>query len=83
MVLYLFNANGEERTREQIMDDLKSEMTDNELEKKLKALVFPDIISRGESNFMYKISNDKIYELVFRNIYQEEIDRTVENTSRA
>ena len=75
MVLYLFSANGEERTREQIMTDLKFDMTDSELEKKLKALVYSDIISQGESNNRYKVSNDKIYELVFRNIYQEEIDK--------
>ncbi len=79
MVLYLFNANGEERTRDQILNDLKLEMTDGELEKKLKALVYADIISQGESNFRYKISSDKIYELVFRGIYQEEIDKTGED----
>ena len=79
MVLYLFNANGENRTREQILNDLKLEMTDGELEKKLKALVYADIISQGDSNFRYKISTDKIYELVFRNIYQEEIDKTGED----
>lgn len=75
MVLYLFNANGEERTREQIATDLKLEITDTELETKLKSLVYADIISQGESNFRYKISQDKIYEMVFRNIYQEEIDK--------
>jgi len=74
IVLYLFDANGEERTRKQILDGLKLKMTDQELEHKLKALVYADIISQGESNFRYKITRDKIYELVFRNIYQEEID---------
>ena len=74
IVLYLFNANGEERTREKILDDLQLEMSDRELEEKLKSLVASDIISQGESNFRYKISNDRIYEMVFRNIYQEEID---------
>jgi len=74
ITLYLFDANGEERTRKQILDDLQLNMTDQELEQKLKALVYADIISQGESNFDYKISKDKIYELVFRNIYQKEID---------
>ena len=82
MVLYLFSANGEERTREQIMTDLKFDMTDSELEKKLKALVYSDIISQGESNFDYKVAYDKIYELVFRNIYQKEIDKTVEDVNK-
>jgi len=75
IVLYLFDANGEERTRKQILDDLQLKMTDQELEQKLKALVYADIISQGQSNFRYKITRDKIYELVFRNIYQEEIDQ--------
>ncbi len=83
MVLYLFNANGKERTREQIMTDLKLDMTDFELEKKLKALVYSDIISQGESNFDYKISNDKIYEFVFRNIYQKEIDKIGQDVGKA
>ena len=75
IVLYLFNSNGEERNREQIMKDLNLEMSDNELEKKLKALVYADIIAQGDSNFRYKVSDDKIYESVFRYIYQEEIDK--------
>jgi hypothetical protein len=75
IVLYLFNANGEERNREQIMEDLKLDMTDNELEKKLKVLVYADIIGQGGSNYEYKISDDKIYESVFRYIYQKEIDK--------
>ncbi len=83
MVLYLFSANGEDRTREQIMNDLKLEMTDGELEKKLKALVYSDIISQGESNFDYKVSTDKIYELVFRDIYRKEIDKIGENVRNA
>jgi len=82
ILLYLFGVNGKERTREQIMTDLKLEMTDSELEKKLKALVYSDIISQGESNFDYKVAYDKIYELVFRNIYQKEIDKTTEDVSK-
>ena len=83
MVLYLFNANGEERTREQIDKDLNLKMVDGELEKTLKALVYADIISQGNSNFRYKISSDKIYELVFRNIYQEEIDKIGEDVNKS
>jgi hypothetical protein len=79
IVLYLFNANGEECTRDQILKDLNLDMTDGELEKRLKALVYTDIIGQGKSNFRYKISQDKIYESVFRDIYQEEIDKTGED----
>jgi hypothetical protein len=83
IVLYLFNANGEERNREQIMNDLNPDMSDNELEKKLKALVYADIIAQGDSNFRYKVSGDKIYESVFRHIYQEEIDNIGQDIRKA
>jgi hypothetical protein len=73
ILLYLFQA-GEERTRAQIIKDLKLDMTDSELETKLRQLIKADLISQGETNFDYKIEKDKTYELVFRRLYQEEID---------
>ncbi len=76
LMLYLFRA-GEERTRAQMIKDLKLDMTDFELEKKLYQLIKADLISQGETNFDYKISKDITYELVFRRIYQKEIDNFV------
>ena len=76
LMLYLFHA-GEERTRAQMIKDLKLDMTDFELEKKLYQLIKADLISQGETNFDYKISKDITYELVFRRIYQKEIDNFV------
>jgi len=76
LMLYLFHA-GEERTRAQMIKDLKLDMTDFELEKKLYQLIRADLISQGETNFDYKISKDITYELVFRRIYQKEIDNFV------
>jgi hypothetical protein len=76
LMLYLFQA-GEERTRAQMIKDLKLDMTDFELEKKLYQLIKADLISQGETNFDYKIPKDKTYELVFRRIYQKEIDNFV------
>ncbi|HPY48203.1 MAG TPA: ATP-binding protein, partial [Thermotogota bacterium] len=46
ILLYLFQA-GEERTRAQIIKDLKLEMTDFELQTKLQKLMKADLISRG------------------------------------
>ena len=76
LLLYLFQA-GEERTRAQIIKDLKLDMTDSELETKLQKLIKADLISQGETNFDYKIGKDKTYELVFRHLFQKEIDNFV------
>ena len=73
ILLYLFQA-GEERTRAQIIKDLKLDITDSELETKLHKLIKADLISRGETYFDYKIGKDKTYELVFRHLFQKEID---------
>jgi len=76
IMLYLFKA-GEERTRAQIIKDLKLDMTDFELETKLYQLIKADLISQGSTGFRYEISKDKTYELVFRRLYQDEIDNFV------
>jgi hypothetical protein len=78
---YLFNQ-GKERTRDQIKKDLNLPYTDEELEEKLEALIGGDLISHGRSHFSYKITNDKTYEWVFRNIYQEEIDHFIPNIAK-
>jgi hypothetical protein len=76
IMLYLFQE-GEARTRLQIKKALKLPYTDDELENKLEALVKGDLISHGQSHFDYKVTEDKTYELVFRNIYQKEIEHFV------
>ena len=76
IMLYLFQA-GEERTRAQILNDLKLPMSDSELETKLQQLVRADLVSQGPSAFDYQVSQDKTYELVFRQRYQKEIDHFV------
>ena len=73
ILLYLFQT-GEERTRVQIIKDLNLDMTDFELQTKLQKLMKADLISRGETYFDYKIAKDKTYELVFRHLFQKEID---------
>jgi len=76
IMLYLFQE-GDARTRLQIKKALKLPYTDDELENKLEALVKGDLISHGQSHFDYKVTEDKTYELVFRNIYQKEIENFV------
>src|SRR6056297_4309187 len=81
IMLYLFQE-GEERTRTQIKKALNLPYTDEELENRVEALVKGDLISHGESHFDYKITNDKTYELFFRNIYQKEIDHFVPDITK-
>src|SRR6056297_2587635 len=81
IMLYLFNQ-GQERTRDQIKKDLNLPYTDEELEEKLEALIGGDLISHGKSHFDYKITEDKTYDWVFRNMYQKEINHFVPDISK-
>jgi hypothetical protein len=74
IVLHLTKHRDREFTRQEILDALKLEMSDSDLEKKLKALVKADIISQGSNDFRYRGVNDNIFDKVFRGVYQEEID---------
>ncbi len=76
LLLYLFQA-GEERTRAQIIKDLNLDITDSELETKLQKLIKADLISSGSTAFRYTVAKDKTYELVFRRLYQDEIDNFI------
>jgi len=73
IVLHLSKHRDRELTRKNLLDELELEMTDGELEKKLKALVKADIINQGTSNYRYRGVNDDIFDKVFRGVYEEEI----------
>ncbi len=73
IVLYLSKHKDREFTRKELLEELKLEMTDPELEKKLKALVKVDIISQGRTNFDYRGVGDNIFDKVFRGVYEKEI----------
>src|SRR6056297_4074259 len=81
IMLYLFNQ-GKERTRDQIKKDLNLPYTDEVLEEKLEALIGGDLISHGKSHFDYKITEDKTYDWVFRNMYQKEINHFVPDITK-
>ncbi len=74
IVLHLCRNRDREMTRAEIMKDLKLDMTDSELERKLKALVSADIIEQGQTNFDYRGMGDNIFDKVFRGVYQKEIE---------
>jgi hypothetical protein len=73
IVLYLSQHRDRELTRQDLMNALNLEMTDGELEKKLKALVKADIISQGRTNYDYRGVGDNIFDKVFRGVYEKEI----------
>ena len=74
IVLYLCKHRKREVTRKELLDQLQLDMTDTQLEKRLKALVKADIIQQGETNFDYTGVQDNIFDKVFRGVYQKEID---------
>jgi len=74
IVLYLCKNRDRELTRAEILKDLNLDMTDPELEKKLRSLVNADIIEQGQTNFDYRAVRDNIFDKVFRGFYQKEIE---------
>ncbi len=74
IVLYLASREPEERTRKQIRADLELDEPDDELEVKLHQLVKADIIADGSTNFRYCGLGDRVFAMVFRRIYGEEIE---------
>jgi hypothetical protein len=75
IVLYLAAHEPEERGRDQILADLKLDMSDQDLEERLHKLVMADILAEGSSNFHYRGLGDRIFAMVFRRIYGVEIER--------
>jgi hypothetical protein len=73
IVLHLSKHRDREWTRKELLEVLNLEMSDGELERKLKALVKADIISQGSSNYRYRGVGDNIFDKVFRGVYEEEI----------
>ena len=74
IILYICKNKPKKVTRDDIRNDLDLSMSDQELEKRLKAFVKADIIEQGTSYFSYHAVADNIFDKVFRGVYQEEID---------
>ena len=74
IVLHLCKHKGREMTRKELLDDLNLDMSDEELEEKLEAMVRTDIINQGRTNFDYRCVGDNIFDKVFRGVYQKEIE---------
>ncbi len=74
IILYLAKQGDQEKTRQEIVDDLGLELSDSELEEKLEGLISADIISHGDTMFDYRGPGDRFFEIVFKRMYQKEID---------
>ncbi|MBF0103277.1 MAG: hypothetical protein HQK77_20445 [Desulfobacterales bacterium] len=73
IVLYLCKNKHREVSRKELREALKLTMPENELEKKLDALVQADIIEEGRSHFYFQGVQDNIFDKVFRGRYADEI----------
>jgi hypothetical protein len=73
IVLHLSKYRDREWTRAELRDALNLDMTESDLEKKLKALVKTDIISQGQSNNDYRGVRESIFDKVFRGVYEKDI----------
>ncbi|MDM8562118.1 hypothetical protein QUF54_02070 [Candidatus Marithioploca araucensis] len=87
IVLFLSREREKECTRTEISDHLEGQLSDSELEEKLNALEYGDLITQGSSNFRYRGIPDDILDLIFRDLYEEEIhhkrpDITAELTAK-
>lgn len=73
IVLYLSQHRNREISRKDLLNTLRLNMTDTELEQKLHAFVKSDIIEQGRSNFYYRGVQDNIFDKVFRGMYADDI----------
>jgi hypothetical protein len=80
ILLFLSKERYKEYTRIDISKHLGGQLDDNALEKKLRALEYGDLITRpGLSHFRYCGIPDDILDLIFRSLYQEEIEHNKPN----
>jgi hypothetical protein len=79
IILLLSKERYKEFTRKEISTHLGGQLDDSTLEKKLQALVYGDLISPGSNAFRYCGIPDDILDLIFRDLYQEEIDDVIPN----
>jgi len=75
IVLYLCKNKTREVTRAEIHKKLELDISDHELEKRMRALVMSDIVKQGTTNFDFQGIGDHLFDKVFRGIYQKEIDQ--------
>jgi hypothetical protein len=73
IVLYLSKHRDRQVRRQELLEKLELNMTDFELEQKMRALVHTDLINQGRSLFYYQGVQDNIFDKVFRGVYADDI----------
>ncbi len=77
IVVFLSKNREQEYTLPEIKEYLQLEMSDIELETRLKKLEKGDLIGRGSTAYRYQGIPDDIFDLIFRGQFQEQIDHFV------
>ena len=76
ILLYLSREREQERTREDIREHIGwPPDKDRELEEKLRTFQYGDLITQGHTNFHYQGIADDVLDVIFRTLYQFEIER--------
>ena len=80
ILLLLSKDRYQEYTRPEISHHLGDKLSERELERKLQTLEYGDLITRpGTSRYRYCGIPDDILDLIFRDLYQEEIENEKPN----
>ncbi|MDM8559362.1 hypothetical protein [Candidatus Parabeggiatoa sp. HSG14] len=82
ILLYLSKERHKECTRTEISNHLEGKLSNGQLEEKLRTLEYGDLITKGVSNFRYSGIPDDILDLIFRELYQEEIEQVKPDISK-
>ncbi len=82
ILLFLSKERYKECTRVEIGDHIGNQLSEAELEEKLRTLEYGDLITQGINNFRYRGISDDILDLIFRELYQEEIEQVKPNVAK-
>ncbi len=73
IVLYLCKHRNRQISRKELFSDLNLDITDAQLEQKLKSLLLSDLIEQGATNSDYQGIRDNIFDKVFRGCFQKDV----------
>jgi hypothetical protein len=79
ILLFLSKERHKECTRDEINECIEHQLSEDAFEEKLRLLEYGDLIRQGTNNFRYCGIPDDILDLIFRDLYQEEIDNEKPN----
>ncbi len=81
ILLFLSQERYKECTRVEIGKFIGNKLSEAELGEKLRTLEYGDLITQGVNNFRYRGISDDILDLIFRELYQEEIEQVTPNVA--